>query len=213
MHFTNYFLALLAIVTPSLASSAPTARIWAEFFPSCPVNRIHPASAPDHLPHEEFISALDISPGNCTNIFVPLSYGREVTHMSFDAEVEVEAEVKGTRPEKCSIAVHEVPGCVDPPLLKEEVKHGFASSDCVPRNFVSYNQVWVRLDCEEAEDEAVQPTVQPGHRRGPLLHDLPHLHVNKSIELANQTAPFSNGTGSSTAARPVSLRRALRIRL
>ncbi|KAF7162036.1 hypothetical protein CNMCM5623_007407 [Aspergillus felis] len=209
MHFTNYFLALLPFLTASLASSTPTARIWAEFFPSCPINRIHATSAPDHLPHEEFISAINISPGNCTNIFVPLSYGREVTHMSFDAEVEVE----GTRPEKCSIAMHEVPGCVDPPLLEEEVKHGFASSDCVPRNFVSYNQVWVRLDCEEGEDKEVQSTVQPAHRHGPVLHTRPHLHANKSIELANQTAPYSNGTGSSTAAGPVSLRRALRIRL
>jgi hypothetical protein len=129
--------------------------------------------------------------------------------MSFDAEVKVE----GTRPETCRIAIHEVPGCVDPPLLEEEVKHGFASSDCVPRNFVSYNQVWVRLDCEEEKDGEVQSSGQPTHSHKPLLHDRPYLHGNNSVELANQTAPYLNGTGSSAAARPVSLRRALRIRL
>ncbi|RHZ61974.1 hypothetical protein CDV55_106863 [Aspergillus turcosus] len=212
MHFTNHLLALLPILTVSLASP-PTARarIWAEFFPSCPINRIHPASAPDHLPHEEFISALNLSPGTCAPIYVPLSYGAEVTHMSFDAEVEVDAT--GPEAEKCTISVHEVPGCVDPPLLEEEVEHGFASSDCVPRNFVSYNQVWVRLDCEDAK---VQSSVQPIHK--PLLHDRPLLHVNKTMELGNQTvanltAPYLNSTGSGTAARSGSLRRALRIRV
>lgn len=130
--------------------------------------------------------------------------------MSFDAEVEVTDSAK-----KCTIAVHEVPGCVDPPLLEEEVEHGFASSDCVPRNFVSYNQVWVRLDCEDAE---VQSSVQPAHTHKPLLHDRPNLHINKTMELGNQTvanltAPYLNSTSSRTAARSVSLRRALRIRL
>ncbi|KAF7166490.1 hypothetical protein CNMCM6106_002301 [Aspergillus hiratsukae] len=136
-----------------------------------------------------------------------------VTHMSFDAEVEVDVTSSA---EKCTIAVHEVPGCVDPPLLQEEVEHGFASSDCVPRNFVSYNQVWVRLDCED--DANVEGEVQPAHAHRPLLHDRPLLHVNKTVELgnktvANLTAPYSNSTGSSTAARSVSLRRALRIRV
>ncbi|RHZ54462.1 uncharacterized protein CDV56_105436 [Aspergillus thermomutatus] len=203
MHFTNHFLALLPILTPSLASSSTTttARIWTEFFPSCPIDRVHPSS--DDLPHEEFISATNISPGTCAAVFVPLSYGPEVTHLSFAAEVESAAG-------NCTIAVHEVPGCVDPPLLEEEVEHGFAVSDCVPRNLLAYNQVWAKLDCEEDEEVVgVQSTVRPAHR--PVLHDGPH-RVNKSMGLANQTAPYLNGTGSSTAARPVLLRRALRIR-
>jgi hypothetical protein len=133
--------------------------------------------------------------------------------MSFDAEVEV----TGAEAQKCTIAIHEVPDCVDPPLLQTEVEYGYASSACVSRNF-SYNQVWVRLDCEEGE-------VQPTHTHRPLLPDRPYLHGNKSVELGNQTAlnhtvanltaPYLNSTGSGTgiAARSGLLRRALRIRL
>jgi hypothetical protein len=46
--------------------------------------------------------------------------------------------------------VHEVAGCIDPPLIEAPIKNRDAQSECTPRNFVAFDDVWVRLDCAEA---------------------------------------------------------------
>ncbi|EAW07462.1 uncharacterized protein ACLA_021760 [Aspergillus clavatus NRRL 1] len=201
------FLALLPLLTHTpLVSALTTARLWAQFYPRCPSTPSYPFDG--HKLHEEYISAVNIYPDTCASVFVPLSYAPEVTHLSIAAEL---AE-PGT---KCTIAVHEVPGCVDQPLIEEEVRRGVGLSACKARNFISYNQVWVKMECVEDNDEEESESdsqEQPVPSRRPVHHDGLHLLANKTMAVANQTAPSANQTIAGYGGRGNLLRRVLRNR-
>ena len=68
----------------------------------------------------------------------------EVDHVSIDAELFWQESL-----DQCTIAVHELPGCTEPPLIQKEIGRGKALSECEERNFATFTQVWVKLECEK----------------------------------------------------------------
>ncbi|KUL88617.1 hypothetical protein ZTR_05229 [Talaromyces verruculosus] len=88
--------------------------------------------------------SVNITQGQCQP--VPIVTARHIDSGS----VSVGAELSTITPfQGCNITLHEVPGCIDEPLLVAPVKNREAESICTPRNFGAFNDVWVRLDCEE----------------------------------------------------------------
>ncbi|EED21484.1 conserved hypothetical protein [Talaromyces stipitatus ATCC 10500] len=87
---------------------------------------------------------VNITQGQCEP--VPIVTERHIDSSS----VSVGTELLTVTPfQECNITVHEVPGCIDDPLLVAPVKNRKAESTCTPRNFGAFNDVWVRLDCSE----------------------------------------------------------------
>ena len=89
----------------------------------------------------------DVQSGTCQSISIdslPDSRIQNVDHVSVDAEIFWSEPF-----DKCNITVHEVPGCVDPPVIQKEIRHRVGVSECAQRRFSPFDQVWVKLDCEE----------------------------------------------------------------
>lgn len=87
--------------------------------------------------------AVDIKAGECVS--VPNVTPRNVDSRS----VSVEVGVSSTTPyDRCNITLHEVPGCIDEPLVEADVVAFSARTPCVSRNFAAFDYVWVRLECE-----------------------------------------------------------------
>ncbi|RAO66160.1 uncharacterized protein BHQ10_002172 [Talaromyces amestolkiae] len=96
--------------------------------------------------------SVNITQGQCQA--VPIVTARHIDSSS----VSVGAELSTITPfQECNITVHEVPGCVDEPLLVAPVKNREAESSCTPRNFGAFNDVWVRLDCSEVGTGSKKP--------------------------------------------------------
>ncbi|KAF3392005.1 hypothetical protein DPV78_010512 [Talaromyces pinophilus] len=99
--------------------------------------------------------SVNITQGQCQP--VPIVTARHIDSSS----VSVGAELSTITPfQECNITVHEVPGCIDEPLLVAPVKNREAESICTPRNFGAFNDVWVRLDCEEVGTGSLKKPVR-----------------------------------------------------
>ncbi|GAB1193606.1 hypothetical protein APSETT444_002827 [Aspergillus pseudonomiae] len=86
--------------------------------------------------HEEFTTAVDVVAEKCQEVPVPLRYTMEVDHVSIDAELFWQESL-----DQCTIAVHELPGCTEPPLIQKEIGRGKALSECEERNFATFTQL------------------------------------------------------------------------
>ena len=96
----------------------------------------------DQTSHE-----LDLKAGTCQGVAIsslPDHHIQKVDHVSVDAELFWSEPF-----DRCNITVHEVPGCVDPPIIKKGIQHRVGVSECAKRKFSPFNQVWLKLDCEE----------------------------------------------------------------
>ncbi|KAL1856700.1 hypothetical protein Plec18167_002420 [Paecilomyces lecythidis] len=142
MHFSNLATFTTLLFTTQHVSALNGARIWTHFYPACSVDGITPGYSSLMSPQA------DIRSGVCHEVPTPLSDDAKVSSLSVDAEALI-AEA-GTH---CNVTVHEVPGCIDPPLVTASIRDGRAHSGCVERNFVTYSAVWVRLDCGQAKEE------------------------------------------------------------
>ena len=172
----------LLLSTPIHA--ATTARVWAHFYPSCPGDAFSDLGTYEN--YQETAPSADVTVGNCANIAVPSYEHNLVSSISVDAELLSHEKGHPFPPEEhpdCNITVHEVPECVDPPLLNRELHNGVEVSQCKARNFAAYSEVWVQLSCndkarESLEDQAV---------------DIPRIHKTASAQKANNVqTPGSN---------------------
>ncbi|KAJ9250870.1 hypothetical protein DTO195F2_8023 [Paecilomyces variotii] len=150
MHFSNLATLTTILFTTQHAFALNGARIWTHFYPQCSVDGITPGYSTLTSPRT------DIRSGVCHEVTTPLSDDSKVASISIDAETLISES--GTH---CNVTVHEVPGCVDEPLITASIRDGKAHSGCVERNFVTYSAVWVQLDCGAAKEKL--PRVNSGN--------------------------------------------------
>lgn len=129
-----------------------TARVWTHFYPNCPGE---PFSTLDtYENYEETAPSTEIATGMCANIGVPSYEHNLVSAISVDAELLSQESGDPYPPEtgpNCNITVHEVPECIDPPLISKTLRNGVGVSQCEPRSFAAYSEVWLQLVCDELE--------------------------------------------------------------
>ncbi|KAE8391038.1 hypothetical protein BDV23DRAFT_171951 [Aspergillus alliaceus] len=145
MHFTNLLPLLTLLATPPTTTALSAARVWANFSPQCPADdHTSYPDDPNLKLHEEFTTAVDVVANKCQEVPVPLRYTLEVDHISIDAELFWQDSL-----DQCNITVHELPGCSEPPLIRKALGQGKTISECEERNFTTFTQVWVKLECEK----------------------------------------------------------------
>ncbi|CAI7609567.1 unnamed protein product [Penicillium glandicola] len=146
MHSLTSFISLSLLSGTIHAQSI--ARVWTHFYPNCPGEAFSKLDTYEN--YQESAPYQDITEGSCKNFAVP-SYERNlVSSISVDAELlshnhDLPFLEGGSG---CNITVHEVPECIDPPLISKEIRDGVEVSECESRNFVAYSQVWVNLVCD-----------------------------------------------------------------
>ncbi|KAJ5871939.1 uncharacterized protein N7529_004292 [Penicillium soppii] len=148
MHsLTTSFLSLSLL--SSTISAQTTARVWTHFYPNCPGEPFSKLDTYEN--YEENAPSQDITINSCKNIAVP-SYERSiVSAISVDAELlshnhDLPFLEGGSG---CNVTIHEVPECIDPPLISQEIRNGVEISQCEQRQFAAYSQVWINLVCDE----------------------------------------------------------------
>ncbi|KAJ6137591.1 hypothetical protein N7471_004077 [Penicillium samsonianum] len=176
MHsLTSSFISLSLLSTTVHAQSI--ARVWTHFYPNCPGEAFSKLDTYEN--YQESAPSQDIVVDSCKSFAVP-SYEHDlVSSISVDAELLLHNHdlpfLEGGS--GCNITVHEVPGCIDPPLINKEIRNGVEVSQCEPRQFVAYSQVWVNLVCDsdsplhneniqtqenkQADTKQSMPTAQP----------------------------------------------------
>ncbi|KAJ5711320.1 hypothetical protein N7488_005476 [Penicillium malachiteum] len=153
MHSTLSTLLLLS--TPIHATI--TARVWTHFYPSCPGEPF--ADLTTYENYEETAPSKDITAGQCIQIGVPSYEHNLVSALSVDAEILSQEKGHPFPPENapnCNITVHEVPECIEDPLINNELHNGVEVSSCHERNFAAYSDVWVKLVCEGIPTEETE---------------------------------------------------------
>ncbi|KAJ6109160.1 hypothetical protein N7486_001394 [Penicillium sp. IBT 16267x] len=195
MHSTLTTLILLS--TPIHA--ATTARIWTHFYPSCPGEPFTDLSTYEN--YEETVPTTEISAGICTQVGVPSYEHNLVSAISIDAELLSNEKGHSFPPEdgpSCNITIHEVPECIDEPLLNKELHNGVEVSECHERNFAAYSDVWVQLVCEGEQTENVRHGQQEQQQQTASesladQEDIPRIEQTTSIQQANNVqTPGSN---------------------
>ncbi|KAL2004129.1 hypothetical protein VTN02DRAFT_6593 [Thermoascus thermophilus] len=129
---------LLLLLPISVSATLTAARIQIHFYPSCSSEAGLPPPVDDNSS-----PTVDVRAGACAEVTTPSRDPDKVDYLSLDAEL---LPLAGD-PRPCNATVHEVPGCVDPPLVVAPFLGRRASSECQERNFRAYSSVWVRLDC------------------------------------------------------------------
>lgn len=188
---------LFLLSTPIHANTI--ARVWTHFYPNCPGE---PFSNLDTFEnYEETAPAEEITVGSCASIGVPSYKHNLVSAISVDAELVSHEKGHPFPPENgpnCNITLHEVPNCVDPPLINKELRNGVEVSDCQARQFAAYSEVWVKLVCESSGFESLQDQAE----------DIPRLEETTSAQQANNVqTPGSNSNSWSVAQEQQSERR------
>lgn len=83
-----------------------------------------------------------------------------VNHVSLDAELVSHhhygesGDVEINPDCGCKVTLHEVPGCIDPPLVSTPLEHRAAVSTCAARQ-LSYSEVWAKLTCDKTHDVVI----------------------------------------------------------
>ncbi|KAL4778921.1 hypothetical protein BJX76DRAFT_108417 [Aspergillus varians] len=167
MHWTTLPIFLTPLLAPITSAQAlKTTRILTKFTPNCP----DPSQTPGpHDLNEEFTVAMNIRPGTCQGIPVPipLGYVSEVDHVSVALSIEGNAQHKASSElstrdaeranlEVCTVRLFERPGCWGTPLIQREFGVGAGlggESRCVQRDPVYYQlaEVFVRVDCGDGD--------------------------------------------------------------
>lgn len=177
----NSILTLTLLSTPIHA--ATTARVWTHFYPSCPGQPF--ADLASYENYEEVAPAKDVTIGQCANIGVPSYEHSLVSAISVDAELlsHINGDPFSEGPANCNITVHEVPECVDPPLITKEISHGVEVSQCESRRFAAYSEVWLQLVCD---DEGVESLAEQEE-------DIPRIEKTAKIQQSDDVqTPGSN---------------------
>ncbi|KAJ5468734.1 hypothetical protein N7475_006486 [Penicillium sp. IBT 31633x] len=141
-----------SVLSLSLLSSTvhaqSIARVWTHFYPNCPGEPFTKLDTYEN--YHESTPPQDIEVGSCKNFAVPSYEHNLVRSISVDAELLSHDHdlpfMKGDS--GCNITVHQVPECIDPPLISQEIRDGVVVSQCEPREFVAYSQVWINLVCD-----------------------------------------------------------------
>lgn len=183
---------LTALILATPIHAATTARVWTHFYPSCPGDPFSDLKTYEN--YEETAPSTEITAGMCTMLGVPSYHRNLVSSISVDAEIVSHEKGHPFPPEDaptCNITLHEVPGCSEPPLINNELHNGVEVSQCEPRRFAAYTDVWVQLVCdddkarESLEDQAV---------------DIPRIHNTAAAQKAdNVQTPGSNANSWSSA--------------
>ncbi|KAJ6120876.1 hypothetical protein N7523_005156 [Penicillium sp. IBT 18751x] len=174
-------LTLALLTTPIYA--ATSARVWAHFYPSCPGDPFSDLATYEN--YEETIPSIDIKEGECANIGVPSYEHNLVSSISVDAELlsRTHNGYFSSDTTNCNITVHEVPECVEPPLIVQEIHNGVEISECEARRFAAFSEVWLRLVCDDAGKESLENQGQ----------DIPRIdETAKTQQASNVQTPGSN---------------------
>lgn len=174
-------LTLTLLSTPIHA--ATTARVWTHFYPSCPGDPF--ADLASYENYEEVAPSKDVTVGQCADIGVPSYEHSLVSAISVDAELlsHINGSPFSSGPSNCNITVHEVPECVDPPLITKEIRHGVEVSQCESRRFAAYSEVWLQLVCD---DEGIESLEEQGE-------DIPRIEETTKVQQSNDVqTPGSN---------------------
>ncbi|KAG0158707.1 hypothetical protein PDIDSM_6226 [Penicillium digitatum] len=176
MHSLTRSLISLSLLS-STSHAQSFARVWTHFYPNCPGEAFSKLDTYEN--YQESTPSQDITVDSCKNFAVPSYEHNLVSAISVDAELlfhnhDLPFSEGGSG---CNITVHEVPGCIDPPLINKEIRNGVEISQCEPRQLVAYSQVWVNLVCDSdsplhsqdiptkqnkgANTKQITPTVQP----------------------------------------------------
>ncbi|RAL17098.1 uncharacterized protein BO97DRAFT_83553 [Aspergillus homomorphus CBS 101889] len=163
----------LLLLNSSRASAFSIARVWASFYSECPAT--DPDSTTDPTPDDidtdtdtdtdaattyshSFLSnffasffqrtedqsatvVVDIYSGTCQSLPVGRRYNADA--ISFNAESLYSGPY-----DHCNVTLHEVPGCVDKPLVEVPFQDGSAEAECTEREFTPLSQMWILLHCE-----------------------------------------------------------------
>lgn len=178
-----YSILTLALLTTPIYA-ATSARVWAHFYPNCPGD---PFSDMDSFEnYEETAPSQDITVGECTNIGVPSYEHNLVSAISVDAEIlsrEHSNYFSSSDGANCNITVHEVPECIDPPLITKEIRNGVEVSQCESRKFAAWSEVWLQLVCDDAGKESLEDQSE----------DIPRIDKTAQVQQANNVqTPGSN---------------------
>ncbi|CEO59362.1 hypothetical protein PMG11_04039 [Penicillium brasilianum] len=168
-----------------------TARVWAHFYPNCPGEPF--SNLDTYENYEETAPSLVITTGMCANVGVPSYEHNLVSAISVDAELLSQDSGRPYPPQtgpRCNITVHEVPECIDPPLINKELSQGVEISQCEPRSFAAYSEIWLQLVCDDKNEES------PSHQ----AQDTPRIQGTAQFEsAANVQTPGSNSFSWSKA--------------
>jgi hypothetical protein len=179
MHSSILSLALLT--TPIYA--ATSARVWAHFYPNCPGEPFSDLDTFEN--YEETVPSIDIKEGECANIGVPSYEHNLVSSISVDAELlsREHNNYFSSDNTNCNITVHEVPECVEPPLIVKEIRNGVEVSECEPRRFAAFSEVWLQLVCDNAAKESLENQSE----------DIPRIEATAKVQqVNNMQTPGSN---------------------
>ncbi|KAL2006686.1 hypothetical protein VTN00DRAFT_9354 [Thermoascus crustaceus] len=152
MHLSNLLALTTTLLLPlSVSTTLTAARVQTHFYPYCT------SEAGVTPPVDDDSSAtVDVRAGTCAEVNTPSQDNDKVDYLSIDAELLVGQQQQPpfqsqsqSQSQRCNVTVHEVPGCVDPPLVVAPFHGRTARSGCQMRNFKAYSSVWVRLDCAD----------------------------------------------------------------
>ncbi|PYH48353.1 uncharacterized protein BP01DRAFT_420857 [Aspergillus saccharolyticus JOP 1030-1] len=159
----------LLLLNTSQASAFSIARVWASFYSECPSDNSastptipddtdEPSSSSSSSSNDNILAhffasffqrtddqsatvVVDVYSGTCQAFPVGRRYDADA--LAFNAEAVYTGPY-----DRCNITVHEVPGCVDKPLIEVPIQDGSAESQCTERVFSSLSQMWILLHCE-----------------------------------------------------------------
>jgi hypothetical protein len=153
-----YSILTLALLTTPIHATT-SARVWTHFYPSCPGDPFSDLASFEN--YEQIDPPQDINVGQCTNIGVPSYEHSLVSAISVDAEMlSREHSNYHTSGQNCNITVHEVPECIDPPLITKEIRNGFEISKCESRKFAAWSEVWVQLVCNDPDPDPAKESLE-----------------------------------------------------
>ncbi|KAA8651746.1 hypothetical protein EYZ11_000031 [Aspergillus tanneri] len=160
MRLEKLFLFTLLSTTTATANVHPnrTAHVWTTFVPECPF--IPQGMHYEVDIHRESPTTVysEIGYNTCVSVPVPRRHTQlEVNHVSIGAEMFMLNHQFGVH-DQCNLTLHELPGCEQRPLIEKDIRSGRPVGDCEQRSFLAFNQVWLKLSCQDERHIVVQNT-------------------------------------------------------
>ncbi|CAI7626766.1 unnamed protein product [Penicillium viridicatum] len=182
MHsLTTSFISLSLLSSTIHAQSI--ARVWTHFYPNCPGEAFTKLDTYENY-HVSGPSQ-DITIDSCKSFAVPSYEHNLVSAISVDAELlshnhDLPFLEGGSG---CNITVHEVPGCIDPPLISKEIRNGVEVSQCEPRH-----QVWVNLVCDSDSPLHNENTPAKGNKQANTKQSTSTAQPDAPVRAEKQTS-------------------------
>jgi hypothetical protein len=165
--------------------------VWTHFYPNCPGDPFSKLDTYEN--YQETAPSQDITINSCKNIAVP-SYERSlVSAISVDAELlshnhDLPFLEGGSG---CNVTIHEVPECIDPPLISKEIRNGVEVSQCEQRQFAAYTQVWINLVCDEdspLHEDKIPVPKKVEQKQADTQQGIPTNQPDAPVRLEKQTS-------------------------